>query len=75
MPIRTMMPIRGIFSSFFLRINIRMSKTMVMMRVTMLKDSNKRFNTLKGLEVNCYSDIMKKASMFSMARGKNYLIE
>ena len=67
----TINPMRGIFSNFFLRMNIKRSITMVMMRVSILKDLNRRFKTLKGLEVNCSSDIMKKASMFSMAKGKN----
>ena len=74
MPMMTMMPMRGYLSSLFLRRNMIRSRTMVTMSVIMLKCSKRRFRILNGFELNCYSDIWKKASMFSIARGKNYIV-
>ena len=46
----------------------------MLMSVVMLKCSKIRLRMANGLELNCSFDILKKASMFSIARGKNYII-
>jgi hypothetical protein len=63
-PMMTIMPIRGIFASFFLRRNIKISSTIVSINVMTLKLSNKRLITLKGEDIASSSDIMKNASVF-----------
>lgn len=72
-PTMTIIPIKGIFSNLCLSINIRSSNTIVTTRVVMLKCSKIRLRIAKGLELNCYYDILKKASIFSIAKGKNYI--
>lgn len=66
-----MRPIRGIFSSFFLRRNRMTKRTMVVTRVTRLKFWKSRLKMSKGLSMAFSEEREKKAGMFSMARGKN----
>ena len=63
-PMITIIPIRGIFYSFFRRRNIRISKTIVIIKVITLKCSNNRLRTLKGEVMAPSSDIKKNASVF-----------